>query len=112
MDCGSLGLSRRNPTPAGCVGGSVVFQTEADAKAATSAVAVALPVTAGDRGGDEGNRTPNPALQMHGLTRGRMECAGRSDAAGGLVVCVGCRRRKLDAIVGAIASTVDPRSGP
>ena len=40
-----------------------------------------------------------------------MDCAGRSDTGGGLVGCVVRRRLKLAAIVDAIASTVDPRSG-
>ena len=48
-----------------------------------------------------------PALQKHGVTDGRMECAGRSDIVAGMVALVGRRRRKLAAIVAATASTVD-----
>jgi hypothetical protein len=46
-------------------------------------------------------------LQKHGVTDGRMECAGRSDIVAGMVALVGRRRRKLAAIVAATASTVD-----
>jgi hypothetical protein len=49
----------------------------------------------------------NLALQKHGVTDGRMECAGQSDVITGMVARVGHRRRKLAAIVAAIASTVD-----
>ena len=53
------------------------------------------------------NNSATPALQKHGVTDDQMEGAGRSDVAGNLVVCVGSRRRTLDAIVDAIASIVD-----
>jgi hypothetical protein len=78
---------------------------------ARSSSDVPMHVLAGQGGGDQGNRTPNPALQMHGVIDVRMECAGRSDAVGGLVGCDVRRRWKLAAIVDAISSTVDSRSG-
>ena len=43
-----------------------------------------------------------PALQKHGVTDGRMECAGRSDVIAGMVARVGHRGRELAAIVAAI----------
>jgi hypothetical protein len=47
------------------------------------------------------------ALQKYGVTDGQMEFAGQSDVITGMVARVGHRRRKLAAIVAAIASTVD-----
>ena len=52
-----------------------------------------------------------PALQKHGVADGQMECAGRSDVVTGIVARAGRGRRRLAAIVAAIASTVDTVQG-
>ena len=64
-------------------------------------------VSAARHGGDEGNRTPNPASQRHSVRRASTHCADQHDVTSGTVASVGHRRWKLAPIVDAFTSTVD-----